>query len=134
MKKMVTVGQAKFWTDYDNILYFEFTKNQSDFVLDLNTAKKYFNGILQISEGMSMSSVIDLRGFRGTFSTEAAKFIAKNSLLNNSSISQAFITNSMATKLLIASYKRIYDPIIPFKVCNDLEVAKQFCLETSNQI
>ncbi|WP_292949313.1 hypothetical protein [Olleya sp. UBA1516] len=132
MKNIQTVGHAKFWKDDNNIINLKFNSIEDYYIFDLSAAKKYASIITDLCNGRPMSFIIDLRGFHGTFSTEAANFIAKSSDLIKLRISEAFILNSIGTKLLIASYKRIYDPLTPHITCNDIETATQYCIENSD--
>ncbi|SFI99312.1 DUF7793 family protein [Olleya namhaensis] len=133
MSNIITIGHAKFWKEYNKSVFFQFSDDDAFHNLDLNTAKKYIDVMVKLCDGKPMPFIIDLRGFRGTFSTEAASFIAKSPILEKLRISQAFIVNSIGTKLLIASYKRLYDPITPYHVFSDLGLAEQYCLETKNE-
>ncbi|WP_339875448.1 hypothetical protein [Olleya marilimosa] len=130
MENVKKVGHAKFWTDDNNIINLQFNSIEDYYTLDLTTAKKYINIIANLCQGNPMPFIIDLRGFHGTFSTEAANFIAKSNVLINLRISEAYILNSIGAKLLIASYKRIYDPLTPHITCNDFETATQYCIES----
>ena len=129
MKNIQTVGHAKFWKDENNIINLKFNSIEDYYIFDITAAKKYVSVIKNLCNGNPMSIIIDLRGFHGTFSTEAANFIAKSSDLLKLRISEAFILNSIGTKLLIASYKRIYDPLTPHITCNDYETATLYCKE-----
>ena len=133
MKNTITIGYTKFWTDRDDILYCEFANCETYYKLDLSTVKLYINAIVKLCNGKSMPFIIDLRGVRGTFSAEAASYFSKSSILKALIISEAFIVDTINTKLLITSYKRIYDPNIPHAVFNEIAPALQYCLETKNR-
>lgn len=120
-----------FWTDGSGILYCKFNNRNSDSKLDYKNATRYINAITKLCEGTAMSFLIDLRDTRGTFSIAAANLIAKNPELVKLRISEAFVINSIGINLLIATYKRLYNPITQFRVFRDLEEAKKYSLETS---
>jgi len=132
MKNPVAFGHGKFLTHYDDVVFFQFNNNESFYNLDLKTAKKFIDIVVTLCNGKPMSFIIDIRGFRGSFSADAANFLANSSELLKLRISEAFITNSIATNLLIASYKRIYDPITPHVICDEIRSAEQYCLQSKN--
>ncbi|WAC02317.1 hypothetical protein N7U66_00725 [Lacinutrix neustonica] len=79
-----------------------------------------------------MPFFIDVRNSRGTYSSSAANLLAKSPALMKLRISEAFILNSIGIKLLITSYKRLYNPSTPFAVFSDITKAEAYCLETKN--
>ena len=58
--------------------------------------------------------------------------VSANATWSDGALSEAFVFNSMEIKLVIASYKRIYEPITPFGLFNNLESAREYCVETKN--
>ncbi|WP_040282136.1 DUF7793 family protein [Psychroserpens damuponensis] len=132
MSKMIGFKNAIFWTDDTGILYCEFSNNDPSFKLDIDNVMSYIKAITTLCDGKAMPFLIDLKDTCGTFSMTAAKLVAKNPDLIKLRISESYLIDRLGVKLLIAFYKRLYDPITPFKVFNDLEPAKNFCLETKN--
>ncbi|WP_072403694.1 DUF7793 family protein [Flaviramulus basaltis] len=132
MKNVIKIGNAKFWTDYNDILYCKFNNDNPSYKLDSDKVKLYIRAITKICNGKAMPFLIDARDSRGTFSSSAANLFAKTPALAELKISEAFIHNSIGIKLLIGSYKRIYDPITPFGVFNDMVTALEYCIDTKN--
>ncbi|WP_267155289.1 hypothetical protein [Xanthomarina sp. F2636L] len=95
--------------------------------------KLYIKAITKLCNGKARSFIIDVRGSRGTFSSAAANLFAKTPSLVALRISEAYIQNSIGIRILIGSYKRIYDPITPFGVFSDMESAKEFCINQNNK-
>ena len=127
MCKMVKLKNALFWTDDSDILYCEFSNKKSNFILDYSTVKVYIDAIISLCNGKAMPFLIDLRESRGTFSIAAAKLIAKSPELSQLRISESFVTNTISIRLLIVSYKRLYDPITPFNIFTNTQDAIKFC-------
>ncbi|GGG43927.1 DUF7793 family protein [Bizionia arctica] len=130
---IITIGSTKLWTDAKDILYCKFSSNDPNSQLDSIRANKYINAIALLCNGKAMPFSIDLRGSRGTFLPNAAILIANSPTLKKLRISEAFITDSIGIKLLIASYKRIYDPTTPYRILNNTELAQHYCKETKNK-
>ncbi len=130
MCNIISLGHVKLWKDTNDIVFFQFNNDDSNQVLDQKTAKRIVKVISKLCDGQPMPFVFDLRGFRGTFSTEAASVISKSRVLSKLRISETYILNSIGAKLLIASYKRIYDPVTPHFVSSDLELAEKFCKDS----
>lgn len=130
---MISIKHAKFWTDSSNILFCQFNNSDSNIKLDENSTKLFLAIIIDLCKGKAMPFLIDLRNSRGTFSSSAAKLLTKSTELKKIRISEAFVTKSIAMILLIRSYKRIYNPKTPFGVFNDIDTAKDYCIETKNK-
>ena len=133
MSNTITIGYAKFWIDTNDILYCQFINSETYYKLDLVSVKLYIEAIKNLCNGKAMPFIIDLRGIRGTFSAEAASYFSKSPILKALIISEAFIVDTINTKLSITSYKRIYDPNISHAVFNEIAPALQYCLETKNR-
>jgi hypothetical protein len=127
MSKVVKLNNAIIWTDDSDILYCEFRSTKPNSRLESETAKLYIDAIISLCNGKAMPFLIDLREARGTFSVSAAKLIAKHRDLAKLRISESFVANSIGIKLLICTYKRLYDPITPFGIFNNIEDAKDHC-------
>jgi hypothetical protein len=127
VRKVIKLRDAMFWTDDSDILYCKLSNTKTDFQLDYKTAKLYIEAVISICNGKPMPFLIDLRDSVGTFTVPAAKLIAKNKTLAQIKLSEAFVANTFSMRLLIASYKRLYDPNTPFGVFSHLEQAIEHC-------
>ena len=134
MGKIIQLRNAMFWTDDSEILYCEFSNKISGGKLDYNTIKVYLDAVISLCNGKAMPFLIDLRESRGTFSISAAKLIAKSPELAKLRISESFVTSAISIRLLIASYKRLYDPITPFSIFNNTQDAINFCNDYKKKI
>ncbi|OIQ22404.1 hypothetical protein [Lacinutrix sp. MedPE-SW] len=130
MSKMIGFANATFWTDETEILYCEFNNKDATAKLEIETVKSYIDAICTICNGNPMPFLINLNEAKGTFNIAAAKFVANNKDLKKVRICESYLINTIGVKLLIGFYKRLYDPITPFKVFNDIASAKNFCLQT----
>lgn len=131
-EEIIIYENAMFWTDSSNILHCKFNNKDSKFKLDYKKARLYIRAITKLCNGRAMPFLIDVRDARGTYSIAAAKLMARSSELLKLRISEAFITNTIGIRVLITTYKRIYNPITPFGVFSELETAKAYSLETKN--
>lgn len=132
MKNSIKVDHARFWTDNNDILYCQFDNVNPRSTLGSENMKLYIKTITKLCNGKSMPFIIDVRNSQGTFTTAAANLIANTPSIIKLRISEAFIFNSIGIKLLITSYKRIYNPITPFGMFKDIESAKEYCIKTKN--
>jgi len=134
MELQIKFKEADFWTDESNILYCK-PSNALEFQkMELDDVKNYIVAIEKITNGRSMPFLIDLRGIKGTFSILAAKELSKNKKLCQLRLSEAFVVNSISMKLLVLSYKRIFDPKTPFMLFNDMGMAKEYCKQIINKV
>lgn len=133
MDSIIEIENTKFWTDNSGILYCKLKNENPKYKLTAHGVKLYIDAIIKLSNGKAMPFLIDLRGVRGTFSSSAANLLAKDPSLRKLRISEAFIHDSIAIKILISSYKRIYDSNTPFNTFNNMESAKEYCVETKNE-
>ena len=127
------VGSTEFWTNSKGILYCRFCNENPNYKLDSKRAELYIEAIAKICNGQAMPFLIDVRGVSGSFTPKAAGFLSQSHVLISLRISQAFVFDSIASKLLAASYKRIYDPVTPYRMFNDIELAEQYCIDTKNK-
>ena len=129
---VIKLGCAKFWID-NEILFCEI--NNPDETQNLNevTVDSYLNAISTLCEGKKMPFLIDLRNTRGAFLNTAAKKLAESSELAKLSLSEAFVENSLKVELLINSYKRIYEPVIPYEIFKDYDAALNFSINAKNR-
>lgn len=122
--------KVKFWIEND-ILFCKFS--QVDCYLSEEGAKAYLSIIKKICQGKSMPLLIDIRNFIGNFSPTAAKIFANSPILNHHVMLQAFVADTLNSKLLISSYVRIYAKDSHVKIFNDFESALAYCIEYKNK-
>lgn len=118
------------WIEED-ILFCKF--NQLDCYLSESVAKVYLSKIEDLVNNKPMPFIVDLRNFVGNFSPKAAKLIAESPIIENSITTQAFVANSLHSKLLVGSYVRIYVNTVHVKIFNTVEKALAYCLESKNK-
>ncbi|WP_418604667.1 hypothetical protein [Hwangdonia sp.] len=129
-KKSIKVSRAKFWTNSHGVLFCAFNNTRHYLTLGVDVAEKYKQAISTLAEDKPMPFLIDLRDNQGDFSAEAAKLLASSPALNKVRISEAFVINSIKTKLLISTYKRIFEPHTPFKIFNDFDEALAYSINS----
>ncbi|SRR5690554_3790899 len=129
LKRKHALKDVEFWIDNSEILHCTFKNvTNNNFKLNLSIVKLYINIVAKLCDGKPMPFLIDLREAKGTFSILAAKLLATSPKLEQVRLSEAFIVNSMKMKLVINSYKRIYEPVTPFQVFGNLEDGVEYCL------
>jgi len=132
MQKVITLQNAVFWTDDSDILRIEFKNTDPSFKLEIGSVKHFISEITSLCEGKAMPFLIDLSATRGTFTVSAAKLLANSPDLQLLRVSEAYVTKTINTKLLITSYKRLYEPITPFAIFNNVKSAIKYCEEFKN--
>ena len=115
MKDPIQIENARIWTD-KGILFYEIRNNEIKRKLKVETLKKYIQVADELCQGSPMPFLIDLRFTKGAFFIAAAKLLANSPKLKSIRISEAFVVNSIGTRLIVLSYKRIYNPITPFVI------------------
>ncbi len=131
MENVIKMGQSKFWTD-NGILYCQFRNEKANYTFELDAVKVFIKIIDKLCDGKPMPFLIDSRDSQGTFTRESSNLMANSPTLVKLRISEAYVINSIGIKLIVNSYKRIYEPLTPFKMFDDLESAKQYCLKAKN--
>ena len=136
MLKKISFDKAKFWIDSKGILNCKHFNKDINWKLDKAEAEKYILAVLTLSANKARPIIFDFRNIRGTYTILAARLVAKDPSLSKMIISEAFVVNSLAVRLLINSFKRIYEPAIPFKIFSNVEAAQNYSLkelESRNQ-
>lgn len=131
IQHIIKLDRAKFWTD-NGILFCEILHTEKKRYLNTGTIEKYLNAIRELCKDEKMPFLLDLRNTEGTFSSNAAKKLAINQVYNKSIISEVFVVNSLKMRLLINSYKRIYEPSTPFKIFEDYNEALNYLITIKN--
>lgn len=132
MSKVIGFNNAMFWTDDTGILYCEFSNNDTSIKLEQKNVDQYINAIKTLCEGKPMPFLIDLKDISSTFSISAAKLVTNNPELVKLRISESYLVNTLGMKLWLTCYKRLYGRITPFATFNDINSAKEYCLEAKN--
>ncbi len=129
--KSLQLDQSKFWID-NGILFCEIRHLDSRRYLNTETLETYLKAVNTLCEGKKVPILIDLRNTEGTFSINAAKTLATSLEFHNLIISEAYVVNSLKMKLLINSYKRIYEPLKPFIIFDNYNDALNYSIEAKN--
>jgi len=122
--------KVKFWIE-NEILFSTF--NQSDCYLTIEASEAYLMKIQKLTDGKAMPLLIDIRNFIGNFSPKAAKFFAESPILKRHIITQAFVVDTLHSKLLIGSYKRLFAQDAHVQIFGETESALAFCMESKNK-
>ena len=131
MLTKISFEKAKFWVDSHGILNCKHFNRDINWKLNEKEAGKYILAVLTLAGNEIRPIIFDFRDFRGTYTILAARLVAKDPSVNQLIISEAFIVNSIAVRLLISAYKRIYEPLIPFKIFNNIKDAQAYSIKQS---
>ena len=134
MSSIIIFPKVKFWIEENEILHCQFENHDSSHKLSVSNVLEYIKAILELTEGVPMPFLIDLRNTKGTFEHKAAKLLATHPELIKLKLAEAYVSNSMNMRLLILSYKRLYDPNTPYQIFKSDTPALQYCLEAKKTI
>lgn len=132
MERVSIHGHSEFWIKDDGILYAKIGTPNMNNRLDVHTAELYIDAIARLSKGKAMPLLIDLRNTKGTFSNEAAQLLARKFKAMPIAICEAYVVNSLSVRLLVHSYKRIFNPDSPFEIFKTVTSAREYCLNCIN--
>jgi hypothetical protein len=99
-------------------------------VFDIEDCFEYELGLVKISEHKSRPILIDLRKVKNGYMTNTARnYIARSEILKSVRKSNAFVVNSVTTKIMVKVYVIINNPGCPAKIFNNFQKAKQWSLQ-----
>ncbi|WP_157358328.1 hypothetical protein [Winogradskyella sp. J14-2] len=122
---------VRLWID-EGILFCQFLNTSMSYKLMEKDVVNYLKTIKQLTEGRSVPMVVDLRNVVGSFSVEAVKLISNNEAFQQNTTRQAFVINTLQSKLLVLAFKRIYEPHKPFRIFEDVNKAMEYCAEDND--
>ena len=125
--------RTKFWID-NGILFCEICNPDETLSLEVATVEAYIKGISSLCKGIKMPFLIDFRDSRGDYMNSAAKLLASSSELKKLRLSEAFVVNSLNMKLLVSSYKRIYEPTTPFEIFKVFDEALAYSIKAKEKL
>ncbi len=131
MDNFIQLEKAKFWYE-DGILYGKLFNQDSNQSLKEENTLNYINAMIKLCNGVPSPFLIDLRDIKGTYTISAARLLSNTEALRNLRFCEAYLLNSLSSKLLVDSYKRIYDPKTPYRVFYDINGAVNYCNEMKN--
>ena len=131
MLTKISFEKAKFWVDSHGILNCKHFNRDINWKLNEKEAEKYILAVLTLAANEIRPIIFDFRDIRGTYTILAARLVAKDPSVNKIIISEAFVVNLFATvRLLINAYKRIYEPMIPYKIFSNIKDIREYYSNT----
>ncbi|WP_037348894.1 hypothetical protein [Sediminibacter sp. Hel_I_10] len=130
-ERIIEFNHAKFWCSND-ILFCEFKDSAVGCTLTKERAEAFIKAIDSLTEKVPMPFLIIVNGALGSFTSEAATLFATSPILKNVRICEAYLIKKINGKLIVNSYKRLYEPKTPFHFFNNLIDAMQFCMASKN--
>lgn len=128
MEKPAISGHASFWIGMDGILYGTINNSNTYTKMDSYTASSYAATVSNLSKGRPVPLLIDLRNTQGALSLEAAEVLSDRFNKMSFVICEAYVVNSLALKLQVNTFKRLYNTRSPYKIYHSLKDAQEFCL------
>lgn len=129
MLTKINLEKSKFWVDSKGILYCKHLNCDKNWILNSNEVKQHVLAILTLACNKPRSIIVDFRNVHGICSVLATRMFTKDHSVNQIIVSEAFIVNTLAEKLLIYVYKKIYEPITPFKIFNNIKDAQEYSIK-----
>ncbi len=123
--------KAKFWTK-EGVLFCEFNNRDIHHRLTSGQVERYIEIIKELTNGQIMPFLIDIRNSFGNFTIKAAELFANSPYLKSIRLSEAYVINSINSKLSISSYKRLFEPKTPFQFFDNLDSALEYCLQSKD--
>ena len=129
MLTKINLEKSKFWIDSKGILYCNHLNCDKNWILNSNEVKQHALAILTLACNEPRSIIVDFRNVHGICTVLAARMFTKDHSVNQIIVSEAFIVNTFAEKLLIYAYKKIYEPLTPFKIFNNVKDAQEYSIK-----
>ena len=133
MDNIINVSKAKFWTENDGIVYCIINNNDIHHKLNSKHILGYREAVVKLCDGNPKPLLIDLRNVIGSLNSEAFKSFANQVNLKKLIIKGAYVINSIAMHLTVLTFKRIFNPSIPFKIFRSDIEAKQYCIDSKHK-
>lgn len=131
MDNVINVGYSKFWIDND-ILHCQLSNNNAQDKFEASVIKLFISAIDKLCNNEPKPFLIDLRDANGYLTRDSANLMASSPVLTSLRISEAYILNKIGVRLVINSYKRIYETVTPFGLFDNLDAAMKYCVESKN--
>ncbi|WP_372754267.1 FHA domain-containing protein [Mariniflexile sp.] len=128
----IELERSEFWTE-TGVLFCKIRNPDENINLSEETVDKHLQAVIDLCEGQKKPFLIDLRNTHGTFLTSGAKKLSSDTKLIQLCLAQAFVVDSLKVRLLIMSYKRIYEPITPFEIFNNYNDALEYVQNVKEQ-
>lgn len=128
MVKKIEYRDVVFWKGSNGMLFGKVRNPNIQRRLTVETAKRCIDSIMQLSSGAPMALCMDLRDTKGTFSIEAAHFLADAFDQMPQIVYEAYVVNSLSINLLVQSFKRIYSTKAPYGIFQEMSGAEKECL------
>ena len=129
MLTKINLEKSKFWVDSKGILYCKHLNCDKNWILNSSEVKQHILALLTLAGDKPTSMVIDLRDVRGVCAILATRMFTKDHSVNQIIISEAFIVNNLAVRVLIYAYKIFYEPLKSFKVFSNIKDAQEYSIK-----
>jgi hypothetical protein len=126
MEHLIVFEKSRFWIE-DGILFWKMANDDIDYKLDGDMIKQYIQAIHTLCDEKPKPFLIDIRDVKGTYTINAAKLLANSKHIKKVRLAEAYVINSLGVKLLISSYKRIYEPSTEYEIFYVLDDAVKYC-------
>ncbi|WP_374958658.1 hypothetical protein [Gilvibacter sp.] len=126
LKQHISFEQVEF-NHEQGIMMITFTERQvSDHVVP-DELEQYVRAIEFLCDNKYTPFLIDMTRAKGNAPIAIAKYFSSCSRLNKLRLVDVFVAKELGSILTLRSFKRIYDPLIPYKICSSYFEARKFC-------
>ncbi|HCQ28713.1 MAG TPA: hypothetical protein DIU39_00395 [Flavobacteriales bacterium] len=125
--KIIRLPKATLRINQEGLMFVHFSAND---VFDLEDCFDYEQAVIKICNHKPHPIIIDASFVKHGYMTYAARdYIARSKQLKSIRKSNAFVVNSLTTKLMAKAYVIINRPNCPAKIFNDMNKAIEWSLQ-----
>lgn len=84
--------------------------------VDLDKVKEVVENGIKLHGDKPFYSILDFRDNFASMSPDGKKYLSEQDILNRNRVCEVILVNTLAMKLIISGYFRLYKPIWPIKV------------------
>lgn len=103
------------------IIYVEF---KNDPTIDMEAAKLLEKAVIELSQNLPIIMFVNTSNVRGEFENDAKKYLSNSNRLKKIRKGQVFIVDTLANRIIVTFYSRLFKRSIPSKVLNNYKQAK----------
>lgn len=125
----ISTVSSKHWIDERGFVYNKFHGNSFKDELKIKIVRDSISTILELCNDKAYPFLIDCTNLYGIMNPEIKKILAKNSALNKIREAEAFVVDSLSTRLVINFYLKFNKPNCPYKIFNNKPDAIKWLLK-----
>jgi len=123
----VELPSASYFLDEYGILHCQYTKDSFDCELTAAEVLLHVDAIKELCDKVPRPFLLDRRDTVGLLSMEAGKLLAGHEEIVKLRISESYVVNTLATRLLVRFYMRMYTTSCPSELFTSIDHAIEHC-------